>query len=283
MKAPGRKTIVAIVKACAALSAAMMLTAPAQADKLDDIINAGVVKCGVMLDYPPLGFYNDKHEPVGYSVDWCKDLAAALGVKAQIVDTPSAERIPALISGRVDVSIANASNTLERAKTVLFTIPYYVDPWATVTRKGTGVKSFSDLKGRTVGDVRGAVPANIFKQYNDEQWKGASKLSLYGDDASKVLALEQGKIDGFITNLSNARQVLSQYKDFEIVGSAPFAPDVTAMMVRRGEFGLVHWLNLFIYQQVRQGEYAKIYKKWLVGEASEKVEVPPLSVEGVYY
>lgn len=285
MKALGKKMVTAIVKTFVALSIITAFTLPAHADGLDKIINAGVVKCGVMLDYPPLGFYNDKHEPVGYSVDWCKDLAAALGVKAQIVDTPSAERIPALISGRVDVSIANASNTLERAKTVLFTIPYYVDPWATVTRKGTGVTSFDDLKGRNVGDVRGAVPAVLFKQYNDEHWKGASKLKLYANDASKALALEQGKVDGFVTNLSNAKQVVSKYKDFEIVGGAPFAPDVTSMMVKRGEYGLLHYLNLFIYQQVRHGVYAKIYKKWLVGSdgSGAAIKVPPLSVEGVYY
>lgn len=271
-----------MVRALIILSGVFAFSGAAHADKLDDIINAGVVKCGVMLDFPPLGFYNDKHEPVGYSVDWCKDMATALGVKAQIVDTPSAERIPALLSGRVDVSVANASNTLERAKTVLFTIPYYADPWATVTRKGTGIKSFADLKGRTVGDARGAVPAILFKQYNDANWGGASKLTLYGDDASKVLALEQGKIDGFVTNLSNAKQVLEKYKDFEIVGEAPYAPDVTSMMVKRGEFGLMHWLNLFIYQEVRHGKYAEIYKKWLGGEGG-KIEVPSLSVPGVYY
>lgn len=260
---------------------AWVLASPiARADKLDDVINAGKLRCGIMLDYPPLGSYNASHQPIGYDVDWCRDMAKALGVTPVIVDTPSASRIPALLAGRVDVSISGASNTLERAKSVLFSIPYNTWPFYGVTRKGTGINSFADFRGRTLGGVRGAVPVLDLQKYNQEHWNGESKFVLYNDDSSKALAMEEGKIDGFVTVLTNAKRVMDKYKDFRLVGRAPFPPDVNSIMVRRGEFGFIHWINLFIYQQVRKGRYAHLYEKWMGAEATE---VPSLALPTVYY
>ncbi|RVM13890.1 amino acid ABC transporter substrate-binding protein, partial [Sinorhizobium meliloti] len=37
------------------LVAATALTSPAHADKLDDIIASGTLRCAVVLDFPPMG------------------------------------------------------------------------------------------------------------------------------------------------------------------------------------------------------------------------------------
>lgn len=106
------------------LVAATALTSPAHADKLDDIIASGTLRCAVVLDFPPMGSRDENNEPIGFDVDYCNDLARALGVTAEIVETPFPERIPALMSGRVDVGVASTSDTLERAKTVGMTVSY---------------------------------------------------------------------------------------------------------------------------------------------------------------
>ncbi len=105
-----------------AISAAAM---PAKADKLDDIIASGTLRCAVVLDFPPMGSRDANNNPIGFDVDYCNDLAKALGVTAEIVETTFPERIPTLMSGQVDVAVASTSDTLERAKTVGFSIPYY--------------------------------------------------------------------------------------------------------------------------------------------------------------
>ena len=56
----------------------------AQADKLDDIIASGKLRCAVVLDFPPMGSRDEKNQPIGYDVDTCNDLAAALGVKPEM-------------------------------------------------------------------------------------------------------------------------------------------------------------------------------------------------------
>jgi ABC-type amino acid transport substrate-binding protein len=102
------------------------LATAAHADQLDEIISAGKLRCAVELDFPPNGARDKDNKPIGFDVDYCNDLAKALGVEAEIVDTPDPDRIPAILSGRADVGIAVASDTLERAKTIGFSIPYFV-------------------------------------------------------------------------------------------------------------------------------------------------------------
>ncbi len=61
------------VALAALLSTCFMGTA--QADKLDSIIESGTLRCAVTLDFPPMGFRDEKNTPVGFDVDYCNDLA----------------------------------------------------------------------------------------------------------------------------------------------------------------------------------------------------------------
>ena len=124
--------------------AATAIAGAAQADKLDDIIASGTLRCAVVLDFPPMGMRDEQNNPIGFDVDYCNDLAKALGVTAEIVETPFPERIPALMAGRVDVGVASTSDTLERAKTVGMSIPYYAFENAVVAREGSAADAGED-------------------------------------------------------------------------------------------------------------------------------------------
>lgn len=65
-----------------------MLSTSALADKLDDIVDNGELRCAVTLDNGQAGFRDADNQPAGFDVDYCNDLAAAMGVKAVIVETP---------------------------------------------------------------------------------------------------------------------------------------------------------------------------------------------------
>ena len=89
--------------------------------------------------WAPVAVRNNK--PAGFDVDYCNDLAAALGVKVEVLNLTWGDRIPSLISGKTDVVIGSTSDTLERAKSVGFTYPYFVfkflryalDSWGPMT------------------------------------------------------------------------------------------------------------------------------------------------------
>ena len=258
------------------LAAATALTTPAFADKLDDVIASGTLRCAVVLDFPPMGSRDENNNPIGFDVDYCNDLAKALGVTAEIVETPFPERIPALMSGRVDVGVASTSDTLERAKTVGMTIPYFAFEMAVTANDKSGIKSFEDMKGKTVGATAGTFEA-IALEKSVKEW-GTGEFRPYQTQADVFLALSQGQIDATVSTSTVAQSNVKsgKFAGISVVGRAPYDIDYVALFTNREEYGFINYLNLFVNQQVRTGRYKELYEKWVGGPA------PDLSVPGVY-
>lgn len=240
----------------------------AKADKLDDIIQSGELRCGAMLDFPPAGFRDANNEPAGFDVDYCNDMAAALGVKPVIVETPSPQRLPALVSGQVDINIGSVTATLERAKTVLFTNTYLIYKLIAVTKKDAGMTKWEDLKGKTVAVVRGTTPEIEYLKHC-KTWSEGCKHQSYSSNGDQLLAFQQGKAevmieaDAFLIELMKT----DQGKNMAICCEVPDFTDWISIAVNRGEQGLRDWINLFIFYQVDTGRFDELYTKWFGREA----------------
>uniref|UniRef100_UPI004053F2A2 ABC transporter substrate-binding protein n=1 Tax=Pseudomonas sp. G.S.17 TaxID=3137451 RepID=UPI004053F2A2 len=258
----------------AAMSVSLISTA--QADKLDDIIDSGKLRCAVTLDFPPMGMRDEKNVPVGFDVDYCNDLAKVLGVTAEIVETPFPDRIPALVSGRADIIVASTSDTLERAKTVAMSIPYFAFSMVVLTREDTKIEKYEDLKGKPVGNTSGTFEA-IALEKDQKKW-GSGSFRAYQTQNDTILAVAQGHIDAsVVTNTVAAATIKSgKYKGLKTAGTAPYVIDYVALAAKRNEYGLINYLNLFVNQQVRTGRYAELYEKWVGGKPVD------LTVPGVY-
>jgi polar amino acid transport system substrate-binding protein len=255
-------------------------TLPAYADKLDDIIASGKLRCAVVLDFPPMGSRDASNNPIGFDVDTCNDLAKILGVEPEIVETPFPDRIPALVSGRVDIGVASTSDTLERAKTVGFSIPYFAFEMVVLSKDGLGISDYESLKGKKVGSTSGTYEAIALENSVKEWADPAGSFRSYQTQADVMLALSQGQIDATVVTSTVAGSTIAtgNYPGFVMGGKAPYEIDYVGLIALRNEQGLLNYLNLFVNQQIRTGRYAELYKKW-VGEG----EAPHLMVPGVYY
>jgi len=260
----------------AASAIAMLAAGAAQADKLDDIIASGTLRCAVVLDFPPMGSRDADNNPVGFDVDYCNDLATALGVTPEYVETPFPDRIPALVSGRADVGVASTSDTLERAKTIGFSIPYFAFTNVVLTRDGAGVDNFEGMSGHVVGSVAGTFEG-IKLEENVKAW-GTGEFRPYQTQADVFLALSQGQIDATVVTSTVASSIIAsgQYPGLKIAGDAPYPIDYVSLIALREEQGLINYLNLFVNQQVRSGRYQELFDKWVGGTA------PSLTIDGVY-
>ena len=226
-----------------------------------------------------MGSRDEANKPVGFDVDYCKDLAKVLGVDAEIVETPFPDRIPALVSGRADVIVASTSDTLERAKTVGLSIPYFAFQMVVLTRDNTGINSFEDLKGKALGNTSGTYEAIALEK--DVKNGGSGSFRAYQAQNDTLLAGAQGHIEAtVVTNTVAAATLKSgKYKNLKVAGNAPYVVDYVSLGAKRNEYGLLNYLNLFVNQQVRTGRYKELWTKW-VG-----IEIPPadLTVPHVYY
>jgi ABC-type amino acid transport substrate-binding protein len=248
-------------------------------DKLDSIIESGKLRCAVVLDFPPMGSRDASNTPIGFDVDYCNDLAKVLGVKAEIVETPFADRIPALVSNRVDVIVGSTSDTLERAKTVGMSIPYFAFEMVVLTKEATGIKKYEDMKGRPVGNTSSTFEA-IALEKDVKAWN-APKASFraYQTQADTILAVSQGHIDATVVTSTVAYASIKsgKFKGLQVAGPAPYVTDYVSLAAKRSEYGLINYLNLFVNQQVRSGRYAELNQKWIGGKA------PVLTIPGSDY
>jgi ABC-type amino acid transport substrate-binding protein len=269
-----------IVKAAATCGVAFTMCASmitgAQADKVDDVIDAGLVRCGVVLDFPPIGYRDANNEPAGFDVDYCKDLAAAMEVDYEIIPLTWAERLPSIVSNRADVVFGGTSDTLERAKTVGFTIPYAIYYAQAVVGSDSGIKTFADMKGKRVGAAVGTVPEIEFLKIAKE-WGTENLYQGFQSENEVFLAVAQGKIDAGITTNTAVKPIADKY-DTVIAGPRmPWTTDYTSVVGPRKDFGWLNYLNLFVTQQVRSGRYQELWGKYVGGEA------PELRIPGVMY
>ncbi len=256
------------IAAMAAVLFVLPIAKNAHADKLDDIIKSGTLRCGAMLDFPPAGFRDSSNNPAGFDVDYCMDMAKALGVEAEIIETPSPQRLPALVSGQVDINIGSVTATLERAKTVAFTNTYLVYKLIAVAQKGMGLAKWEDLNGKTVGVVRGTTPEIEYLKHC-ENWSEGCKHQSYGSNGDQLLAFNQGKVDVMIEADAFLIELMKtpKGKNMEICCEVPGFTDWISIAVNRGEEGLRNWINLFIFYQVDTGRYDELYQKWFGREA----------------
>ena len=245
---------------------------------LDTVIKNKQLRCAVVLDSPPSGYMTPDNKPDGYDVAYCDDMAKSLGVKPVIVQTPASDRIPALVSKRVDIVVGSTTVTPERAMTVAFTQPYVNYTITVMTRKGTGITSYEQLKGKKLGAVVGSTFEQLFTKELQGRWKNTgTTYTGFVSDNETFMALQQGKIDAILqaSSVYNTLAKSGQFPTFVAAGLAPLS-DMDGLAVRRGDPDFLNWAKVFVWHQVVSGRYAELYRKYM-GDGP----IPPLNVPGV--
>lgn len=260
--------------AAAALSVAAF--APAQADTLDDVVDRGTLRCGVVLDFPPIGYRDANNEPAGFDVDYCNDLAAALEVEAEVLPVTWAERLPAIVTGRADVVFGATSDSLARARTVGFSIPYAVYFAQGVVNTESGIETFDDIRGKRVAAAIGTVPEQEWLKIAAE-WGEEGNYQGYQSENEVFLAVAQGKADIGLTTNTAVLPVTRQYDTLVAGPRMPWTTDYTSVVGKREDVTWLNYLNLFVTHQVRSGRYAELWGKYVGGDA------PELRIPGVLY
>lgn len=139
------------------VAASLVATGMARADELDDIASKGVLVVGTKADYQPFGFRDDSGAIVGFEPDLARDLAAALGVKLELVPVVSTNRIPLLVEGKLDLIIATMNDTPERRKLIDIVEPsYYASGVNALAPRSLHLHVWQQLRGKPVCMIEGS-------------------------------------------------------------------------------------------------------------------------------
>jgi ABC-type amino acid transport substrate-binding protein len=260
-------------RALTALAALMLvagISLPASAGKMDDIRKAGVVRIGVSLGGEPVGFRDPQNNPVGYDVDVATLLAEKLGVKAEFTDVSGDARISMLVSGQLDIVVANTSVTLERAKSVDFSIPYNRAGLRVIVQKDSGITALEGLAGKKIVVGRGTTGETFIK-------KAAPEAELVYTDTfapDGVLLLQQKRVDAAIED-SSLLDFLATKNPSLVTLPGLYSNDPIGIAVAKGDPEFVRWLDMFVSEYIQSGAYEANYKKWW-GETANPPKLNPI-------
>jgi ABC-type amino acid transport substrate-binding protein len=246
-----------ILTAVAALAIVVGSALPSVAGMLDDIRSRGTIRIGVSLGGEPIGFRDDQNNPIGYDVDVAKRLAEKIGVPVEFTDVSGDARISMLVSGQIDVAIANTSATLERAKVVDFSIPYNRAGLRVIVQKDAGIKDLKDLAGKKVVVGRGTTGETFLKTaVPDAQLVYVDQFAPDG-----VLQLQQKRVDAAIED-SSLLDYLATKNPSLVTLPGLYSNDPIGIAVAKGDPEFVRWLDMFVSDYIQSGAYQANYKKW---------------------
>ena len=138
----------------------------AAARSLDEVLKSGTLRVGVNPTLPPLGKFDDKNQITGFDVDFATEIAKVLGVKLEVVQTGSPDRIPFVASGKIDIVMGAMTRTPERAKVIDFTVPVHTEVFGVLTTEAKPYKDWKELNadGITLIQVRGTTPVKFIEE-----------------------------------------------------------------------------------------------------------------------
>jgi len=256
-----------------AIAAIATTIAPAAARTLDDIISSGVIRVGVNPTLPPLGKFDEKNEIVGFDVDFANEIAKLLGVKLEVVQVGSPERIPFVTSGKIDMVMGALTRNPERAKVVDFTVPVHTEVLGVLTTEDQTAKNWEELNKPEVTfvEVRGATPVKFIQ----DNIKNA-KLLLLDNYPDAVRAIAQGRATAMIDVLDFMREHMNKYPNVKWkMVETPISVDYCGIGVAKNATGLKDWLNVAIFDLHRHGKTNELWKKWFGGDMVVPVPVTP--------
>lgn len=247
---------------CAAL---IMMSSIAHAD-LDDILDKGKVVIAVPQDFAPFGSVGSDLKPEGYDVDVAKLIAKDLEVDLELVPVSSANRIPFLQSGKVDIVISSMGANPGRAKSIWFTAPYAPFFSGVFAAPDKEVNSPADLGGMTVAVTRGTLEDLELTEKVDD----SVVMRRFEDNATTIAAYLSGQADVLVTGNVIVAKMMEDNPQKPVETKFIIKNSPAFMGIAKGKMDLLQWLDIFILHKKLGGDLDMLSEKWF-GEP-----LPPL-------
>jgi glutamate/aspartate transport system substrate-binding protein len=271
------KTVFALF---AATAVGFALPAAAQEGTLKKIKDSGSITIGHRDASLPFSYYDDKQQPIGYAMDLCHRIVDAvkkelnmpkLETKYQLVT--SANRIPLMANGTIDLECGSTTNNLARQKEVAFTITHFVTANRWVYKRSANIKSLQDLKGKTVVSTAGTTNIKQMTEINAAQNLGMNIISANGHPEAFQM-VETGRAVAFVMDDILLAGLVAQSrnpKEFDI-SSVALSVEPYGIMLRRDDPAFKKVVDAAMVNTYKSGAINAIYSKWF------QKPVPPKSV-----
>ena len=239
-------------------------------DSLARIKAAGVIRIGVFGDKPPLGYLDANGKSQGFDVEIARNMAKDLlgsPDKVEFVLTEAANRVEYIKSGKVDVLLANFTQTPERAEVVDFAAPYMQVALGVVSPKNAPITSIDQLKGKTLLVNKGTTADAYFTKNHSD-----ITLQKYDQNTETFDALKDGRGVALAHDNALLWAWAKENPNFDVAIGKLGEPENIAPAVQKGDQALLAWVNSEIAAMKQDGRLVAAYEKTLRPVYGDKVK-----------
>ncbi|NRD80676.1 transporter substrate-binding domain-containing protein [Bacillus sp. BRMEA1] len=223
-----------------------------------------VLTMATSADYPPFEYVNTSKggKIEGFDIDLANAIAGKLGYKVQVKDMDFSGLIEGLKSGQADFVLAGMTPTPQRKQNVDFSDIYYTAQYMFISKKGSGINTLQDLKGKTVGVQLGSIQEAKAKDIN-------KTIPIKIEDRNRIPDLieeiKAGRFDAAIVEDSVAKGFLEKNKELTGFTISDKADEAGSAIAFPKNSKLTTKFNDELKKMKANGELQKLIVKWFGG------------------
>ncbi len=236
----------------------------------ESIQEVGTLTCGVKFDVVGFGFRNPTNSEIeGFDADICREIAAELGVEAELIEAVSANRIPFLNERRVDLVISTFTINDERREQIDFSRPYYIAGQSILAKTdNTEINSVEDLNGKNVCSATGSTSETNVREQAPE-----ANLVLFATYTEAGQALDDGRCDAVSTDDVILFGLIDAYPDTELKGE-PFTTEEYGIGMKKDSAELKAFVDDVLAEMDEDGRFMELWNE-NIGDYTDKEPVLP--------
>lgn len=247
-----------------------LLAGAAGAQTLDKVKSSGTISVAYRESSIPFSYLDDKAQPTGFGweicgkiVDEVKKATGRADLKVTTQSVTSANRIPLMQNGTIDIECGSTTNNSDRQKQVAFATNYFYTGTRLLVKAGSPIKALADLAGKKVVSTTGTTNYRIMRSYNDEKKLGFELLGAK-DHSESQLVVQSGRADAFAMDdilLYGLRASSANPAEWAVVGEA-LQVEPYAIMLRKDDPTFKALVDGVLAKLMDSGEFTKLYAKW---------------------
>jgi polar amino acid transport system substrate-binding protein len=240
---------------------------PANSATLRDIQRRGALVVAVKDNLRPLGFRDDRGNLQGLEIDLAKRLARDLVgrespreiTREETIDLQpvrNSDRLNAVISGRVDLAIAQITVTNSRSRLVEFSIPYYADGTSLITKN---LATISEITNQSIAILNGSSTAGEVRF----RFPQARIITVNSYQAGKE-TLDRGEAIAFAGDTSVLTGWVQNYSEYRLFSRLELYSNSLAIAMPKGEQyqELRQQINILITRYQQEGWLQERIRHW---------------------
>ena len=216
--------------------------------------------------FAPFVFQDDSNQYTGIDMELIKAIAKDQGFTVEVTNPGFDAAINSVQTGQADGIIAGMSVTDARKKTFDYSDPYYTANSILAVKNSSNIKSYEELKGKTVG-VKTGTASQTFLEENKSKY--GYSIKTFSDAASMYDSLNTGSVAAVMDDEPVVKYAIKQGKKLKTPIEGTPSGQVAFAVKKGSNPELIEMFNNGLANLKENGKYQEILDKYLASEEKE--------------